>query len=151
MARDLFSISPYLFTASNMDLYYLIYTSTPAKIMDDESLVELLNTSREANNRFGITGMLLYLPDSFIQLIEGPRDHVEQLYRNIQRDMRHLRITTLQGGPIFKRFCPDWAMAFEKRQDIEAGPDHLSLEDEKVLELFGIMDGRPSRVSLLGE
>ncbi|UEG52133.1 BLUF domain-containing protein [Mucilaginibacter daejeonensis] len=128
---------------NNMDLYYLIYTSSPAKPMDDDSLLELLTTSREANSRFGITGMLIYLPDNFIQLIEGPKDHIIQLYHNIQRDKKHYRVTSLQEGPITERFFPDWAMAFENKQASDLGNAQLSLQDERVLELFGIMEGRP--------
>jgi hypothetical protein len=113
-----------------MDLYYLIYTSIPAKPMDDMELQELLHISREANGRFQVTGMLIYLPESFIQLIEGPKAHIK----------RHLRVTTLRAGSMEHRFFPDWAMALKKQDIGETHAEILSLHDEKVLKLFDILD-----------
>jgi hypothetical protein len=123
-----------------MNLYYFIYTSIPARPMNDAELQELLSIAREANVRFHVTGMLIGLPESFIQLIEGPRAAIEQLYRNIQQDKRHFRVTTLREGPIEQRFFPDWAMAFKKQDTSETDADILSLHDEKVLQLFDLLD-----------
>jgi len=123
-----------------MDLYYLIYTSTPARPMSDGELQELLNVAREVNARFDVTGMLIGLPEVFIQLIEGPKAHIEQLYRNIEKDKRHFRIITLREGVIDARFFPDWAMAF-KRADNHAGYENvLDLDDTKVFQLFDILE-----------
>lgn len=123
-----------------MDLYYFIYTSTPAKILTEAELNELLKTSREANTRFEVTGMLICLPESYIQLIEGPKPHIEQLYRNIQHDKRHLRVTTLREAPIENRFFPDWTMAFKRSDPTITGFDVLNLDAERVLQLFDILD-----------
>jgi hypothetical protein len=123
-----------------MDLYYLIYTSVPARPMKDAELQELLSIAREANSRFNVTGMLICLSESFIQLIEGPKQHIEQLYQNIQQDTRHLRVTTLREGPNDRRFFPDWTMAFKKRDDDAASNDILSLDDQRILQLFDILD-----------
>jgi hypothetical protein len=123
-----------------MDLYHLVYTSSPAKVFDDSALEELLTMSREANSRFDVTGVLMYLPDSFIQLIEGPKQHITRLYANIKRDKRHLRVTTLREGPITDRFFSDWAMAFQRTATFKSPIDPLTLQDEKVLRLFGILE-----------
>lgn len=123
-----------------MELYYLIYTSVPARPMNDADLDDLLSVAREANSRFEVTGMLICLPDSFTQLIEGPKSHIDQLYQNIQQDKRHFKVTTLREGQIHQRFFPDWAMAF-RRKDNPAGPEQaLDFFDEKVLLLFDIME-----------
>jgi hypothetical protein len=123
-----------------MDLYYLIYTSVPAKAMNDIELQELLSVAREANSRFDVTGLLIGLPESFIQLIEGPRANIEQLYRNIMVDKRHYRVTTLREGHIDERFFPDWAMAFKQRDIQQFYQEALSLHDNKVLQLFDIIE-----------
>lgn len=123
-----------------MDLYYLIYTSVPARPMDDTELEELLRISREANGRFDVTGILISLPESFTQLIEGPKARIEQLYVNIQKDKRHFRVTTLREGSISQRFFPDWAMAFKKHNIQEFNGNVLSLQDDKVLQLFDILE-----------
>ena len=123
-----------------MDLYYLIYTSVPAKAMNDIELQELLSVAREANSRFDVTGLLIGLPESFIQLIEGPRANIEQLYQNIMVDKRHYRVTTLREGLIDERFFPDWAMAFKQRDTQQFYQEALSLHDNRVLQLFDIIE-----------
>lgn len=123
-----------------MELYYLIYTSTPARRLDDAELQKLLDVSREANSRFGVTGMLICLPDSYIQLIEGPKAHIIQLYENIQLDQRHFRVTTLREGTIEKRFFPDWSMAYKRPDPTTNRHGILSLQDDKVLRLFDVME-----------
>jgi hypothetical protein len=123
-----------------MDLYYLIYTSVPARPLKDDELQELLCIAREANVRFEITGMLICLPESFIQLIEGPKAHIAQLYQNIQKDKRHLRVTTLREAPINHRFFPDWAMALKKQETFGSYEGIINLQDQKVLRLFDILE-----------
>jgi hypothetical protein len=123
-----------------MELYYVIYTSTPARILTDAELHKLLHTSRQENSRFGVTGMLICLPESYIQLIEGPKPHIQQLYQNIQQDNRHLRVTTLREAPIENRFFPDWTMAFKRSDPTVTNIDVLNLDAEKVLQLFDILD-----------
>lgn len=123
-----------------MELYYLIYTSVPARPMSDSELEELLRISREANSRYEITGMLISLPESFTQLIEDPKAHIEQLYQNIQKDQRHFRVTILREGSIDHRFFPDWTMAFKKQDTPGTHADALSLHDDKVLQLFDILE-----------
>lgn len=103
-------------------------------------LQDLLSLAREANARYDVTGMLLYLPESFIQLIEGPENHIEQLYQNIQKDQRHFRVTTLREGIIEKRFYPNWSMAFNKQHTADTGDEILSPQDGKVLQLFDILE-----------
>jgi hypothetical protein len=123
-----------------MDLYYLIYTSTPAKVLTDAELHKLLHTSRQENSRFEVTGMLICLPESYIQLIEGPKPHIDQLYQNIRQDKRHFRVTTLNEGSIDRRFFPDWAMALKKPNPNATDADVLTLDDERVLQLFDILE-----------
>lgn len=123
-----------------MDLYYLIYTSVPVRQLHEAELQELLSVAREANSRFNVTGMLVCLPESFTQLIEGPKAHIEQLYQNIQQDKRHFRVTTLREGDIDKRYFPDWAMAFKKQGVAGSDPEVLDLLDEKVLQLYDVLE-----------
>jgi len=97
-----------------MDLYYIIYSSQPTKILNDAELELLLTTSRTENKNHQVTGMLVCLSDSYIQLIEGYEESIQKLYRNIVNDTRHEHVITLKEGQISKRFFPDWAMGFDK-------------------------------------
>ncbi|BAU52099.1 BLUF domain-containing protein [Mucilaginibacter gotjawali] len=97
-----------------MSLYYLIYSSIPTRILNDAELEQLLATSRAENKNHRVTGMLVCLADSYIQLIEGAEEAIKRLYQNIVKDARHEQVVTLMEGPVSVRFFPDWAMGFDK-------------------------------------
>lgn len=90
----------------------ITYVSSAIQLCTPGELHALLQKSREANLKHGITGMLLYNGGSFMQAIEGPEDAVYQLYRNIQQDRTHHMVTTLLDQPIQQRAFPDWSMGF---------------------------------------
>jgi len=123
-----------------MDLYHLIYTSTPAYPIVDSGMEEILKTAREHNSRFQVTGMLICLPYSFVQLIEGPKEQIQQLYKNIQRDPRHLKVTILREGPITARYFPNWTMAFTRRNESINNADVLHVFEQQVLRLLDILE-----------
>lgn len=124
-----------------MTLHYIIYSSTPEKTFRTEDVETLLTAARQNNERLAITGMLIYLPELFIQLIEGPKTEVLQLYRNIELDNRHYRVTLLKEGIINQRRFPDWSMGLDYR-DVPLSDFRQSfpISDDKVLSLFDILD-----------
>ena len=91
----------------------ITYVSSGIQLFTTSELHALLQKSREANLKHGITGMLLYNVGSFMQAIEGPDDAVYQLYRNIQQDRSHHMVTTLIDQPIQQRAFPEWSMGFK--------------------------------------
>lgn len=93
-------------------LFQIVYTSTATKPFTKEQLVALLKGSVERNKRVGITGLLLYQNDHFMQVLEGEEDAVIALYTKISRDPRHHHIIPLIHERIENRFFPDSAMAF---------------------------------------
>ena len=100
------------------DLINIIYVSAAASSsskhhpFSKEELIELLNSSRERNKARDITGMLLYCDGQFIQILEGPRESVKQLYNRILSDPRHTMVLKLFEQPIQERCFPDWSMGF---------------------------------------
>lgn len=97
-----------------MSLYYLIYSSVPTRILNDAELGQLLATARAENNNHQVTGMLVCLADSYVQLIEGPEEAIITLYQNIVKDTRHEQVVTLKEGKTGVRVFSDWAMGFDK-------------------------------------
>ena len=55
----------------------------------------ILEQSRAHNPQLGITGILCYSDDLFIQVLEGGRDEVCELYNTIVRDDRHQQVRIL--------------------------------------------------------
>ncbi len=93
-------------------MYYLVYLSSASTLLSEDELKDILVQSRENNTAQSITGMLLYMDGSIIQVLEGEEEKVKALYRKIALDPRHTRITRLVEGPLTERNFPDWSMGY---------------------------------------
>jgi len=91
----------------------LIYVSTSVKLLSDEELLDILKVSRENNSGKDITGLLLYKGGNFMQVLEGPDESVEALYKKIEADPRHKDLNVLSREQISTRQFPAWQMAFQ--------------------------------------
>ena len=105
-------------------LYQLVFTSAATQALDVGELLEMLEKSRENNKKHGVTGALLYLSGVFLQVLEGPKDAILQLYELIQKDNRNKDIDPINVGPIEKREFKGWSMGFaapslDQVQDVE--------------------------------
>lgn len=78
---------------------------TSAAILDD-----ILVQSRRNNPANGITGMLCVSNNVFIQVLEGGRDEVCDLYHAIVRDTRHEQLRLLAYEEITERRFGGWTM-----------------------------------------
>lgn len=94
-------------------MYFLIYTSYAGVHFTGDDLKELLIQSRDKNKAISVTGMLLYFDGKFMQLIEGEKQDIKQLYETIRKDMRHHQVITLKEGMVKERFFEDWSMGFK--------------------------------------
>ena len=95
-----------------MNLVRLIYTSRFAKQITTRDLQAILESSRSKNPNLCITGVLCYSPGCFLQAMEGPRKHVNELYRKIINDDRNLDVVLLDYSEVEERRFSDWSMAY---------------------------------------
>ena len=93
-------------------MFYLLYMSTAVKPMNYDDFSALLQQCRDSNHEHGITGMLLYQNGTFMQMLEGERQAVLDLYDKILKDDRHTGVHTVLTGDIEKRNFEDWSMGF---------------------------------------
>ena len=91
----------------------LTYVSSATDLLSTEELVDLLAQSRAANERRGITGMLLYRDGNILQCLEGPEDAVRSAYDVISRDPRHRGVLVLVEEQVAERSFADWSMGFK--------------------------------------
>jgi len=91
----------------------LIYASRASRPMSEHDLTTLLSTARNNNERRQLTGLLLYCNQSFLQILEGPPDELEEIYKKIEEDPRHTQLRMLSRGPIETRTFSAWSMGFE--------------------------------------
>jgi blue light- and temperature-responsive anti-repressor len=100
-------------------LIHLIYASTATSEFSEQNLVELLKKSRANNAHHDITGMLLYNNGSFFQILEGPKDKVEQLFATVCADQQHSKVITIICEPIANRAFGDWTMGYATMSEQE--------------------------------
>lgn len=93
-------------------MHRIVYLSSATGDLDEQQLKNLLLHSRRKNQARAITGLLLVSEGEFLQVLEGERYAVEQLYAIIARDIRHTHVYKLADGPIPGRSFPDWSMGF---------------------------------------
>lgn len=91
-------------------LVRLLYASRATQPDDTGVAESILAQSREYNPRHGITGVLCHSEDVFIQVLEGGRDAVNDLYNAIVRDPRHRHIRLLGYEEISERKFGNWTM-----------------------------------------
>jgi hypothetical protein len=96
------------------NLILIAYSSVAAHHIDRDGLVELLTRARKFNDSHGLTGMLLYVDESFFQILEGDSDELHTLYERIEQDNRHAKLIKLIEMPIEKRTFESWSMGYAK-------------------------------------
>lgn len=99
----------------------IIYASRALHEFDDAELLDLLARARSTNQRYGVTGMLVYASRSFLQVLEGEDEFVEKVWDRIRIDDRHCDMRVLSDGPVQQRNFADWTMGFwhPQAEDLE--------------------------------
>jgi hypothetical protein len=95
----------------------IIYCSQATYDLSPDELVELLEKSRKNNERDGLSGMLLYSSQSFLQMLEGDDEALQQVYKRIGTDSRHTNLRLLADVEITHPMFGDWSMGFEHVDD----------------------------------
>jgi len=75
-----------------------------------EAIEAILSQSRQHNPVSGITGILCYGGDVFLQAIEGGRLQVSELFGHIMKDPRHKDVALLHFEEISERRFGGWSM-----------------------------------------
>ena len=92
----------------------ILYVSAARSDLHDQDIDDILNTARERNATLGVTGLLLEIDGSFLQVLEGEPEALHDLIRQIERDPRHTRMMRLLEREVPRRQFPDWAMGFRR-------------------------------------
>lgn len=123
-------------------LIYISETNFPIGEAQDKKLFRgILDASARHNPERGVTGLLLFDWDHFVQILEGDRGRVSELFLTIARDPRHKKVTLVDFRPIEERCFPRWAMLL--RDDSADTQHHL-------LRFSGAQQFRPEQLSAEG-
>jgi Sensors of blue-light using FAD len=91
-------------------LIRLLYASRAADANRSAMIDSIMQQSRAHNPERGITGILCYGGDMFLQVLEGGRMEVNELYGHILRDPRHKDVMILHYEEITERRFSGWTM-----------------------------------------
>jgi Sensors of blue-light using FAD len=91
-------------------LVRLMYASRAVPSVDQEELFAILRKSKANNPAQGVTGVLCFSEGIFLQVLEGGRSAVNQLYNRIAADARHTDVELLCYDEIGERHFAGWSM-----------------------------------------
>jgi hypothetical protein len=91
-------------------LVRLLYASHAPKDIDGAFMETILEQSRKNNPAAGVTGILCYSGQMFMQVLEGNRREVSRLYNKIASDPRHENVEILLFEDILERNFSNWTM-----------------------------------------
>ena len=91
-------------------LVRLMYASRATEALRPDALHAILKTSTHNNPAVGVTGVLCFSGDVFLQVLEGGRSQVSKLYNRIAQDPRHTDVVLLSYDEIDERHFAGWAM-----------------------------------------
>ncbi len=96
--------------------YQLLYRSRAVNPVDETVLRRIQSSAARNNQRLDITGFLLHVGDTFVQLIEGPERSVLNLLSRLTADPRHTELMILHAAPTASRTAPGWSMGVFSRE-----------------------------------
>ena len=91
-------------------LVRLMYASRATETVRPETLNAILKKSTQNNPVSGITGVLCFSGEVFLQVLEGGRLPVSKLYNRIAQDPRHSDVALLSYEEIEERSFAGWSM-----------------------------------------
>lgn len=91
-------------------LVRLMYASRPTETVRPDVLNSILRKSTQNNPPVGVTGVLCFSGNVFLQVLEGGRSQVSKLYNRIAQDPRHTDVVMLSYEEIDERNFAGWAM-----------------------------------------
>ena len=97
-----------------MALFELIYTSESQAQNKARDVSDILASSERNNAVNSVTGLLLFDGERYIQILEGERASVGNLFTVISADPRHYNLELLHKGEIAGRSFETWCMAYEE-------------------------------------
>ncbi len=128
-------------------LSYLVYLSERKPNCTEQEIEKILAACNRNNEKFDITGVLLYSEKQFVQYLEGEYREIFQLYDKIKDDDRHKNIVLINSSPAKERIFPSWQMG-AKKVDFNSVEykTHMSLEEQR--EFRQILSGNESNKAL---
>ena len=86
------------------------YVSRFESPLSEADIQAIGEQSQRNNERLGLTGVLMASGGLFYQVLEGPDEAVDEVYRKIVEDGRHTDLLLLSTETGVNRLFPSWSM-----------------------------------------
>ncbi len=121
----------------------LVYMSRAQEDLKDQDIENILQTARDFNSKNNITGLLLFHSGIFLQVLEGDKNTIEELYyKKIRVDNRHTDVTLMlliSGNP---RIFEDWSMKYKQLTQINIETINHIVSWNKLINNAEIVDNK---------
>ncbi len=110
----------------------ICYLSKQTEALKDSELEELFKYILAMNPTLNITGALLHNNDFFLQVLEGNKETIKELFAKIRKDKRHKDILMILDQKIENRIFQDYEANFsimKHKADIQKLNTYLSNYD----------------------
>lgn len=103
-------------------LVELLYCSVSvAHSLSNVDIAKILASARRRNLAEDITGMMIYHRGEFVQILEGEKESIENVYEKfIGPDLRHTALNKVHQNTISHRSFSQWSMGFVGAPEIES-------------------------------
>lgn len=95
-----------------MSLVRMIYASTIANDLESDAITKIMTCSKSENKKHNITGLLYFNRRYFLQVLEGDRDTVNELFLKIAHDERHKKVIISEFVEVHQREFDSWKMGY---------------------------------------
>lgn len=108
-------------TTSNAHiLVSMTYASRANPDVSAKDFNEILQQAQENNAANGITGMLTFNKDYFLQTVEGPRAQINRLLYALIADQRHHDLQLIETRELKHREWSKWSMNYASPTEVNA-------------------------------
>jgi len=90
----------------------LCYVSSSTKSLTASDLEHLFRVNKRNNTEHDVTGILIYNDGNFLQILEGKKLTIKNLFKKINNDQRHFNIIQLIDKPIEERIFHEYKSGF---------------------------------------
>ena len=109
-------------------VHHLIYASRAKEGLALKELQAILDAAEIFNGQNNITGALAYGRGMFLQVIEGERPHLSELYHKLLKDERHTDLELMEFREKPAREFSAWRMKLVRLPESNAEKSLLSLQ-----------------------
>ncbi len=101
-------------------LVSMTYASRANPNVSAKDFNEILQQANENNATNGITGMLIFNKNYFLQTVEGPRAQINRLLYSLIRDTRHHDLQVIETRELKQRDWAKWSMNYASPTEANA-------------------------------